>query len=489
MRNQSEFDWNSLIRLGPKLSLIVGSILIVQTILNDPSIYIKDEIALQLQMNVPTQASNNNGNHQASGQGGFVPSSDLSNDRRFLAVGQNESKNGVLGAQHLYRPSFWPHAEIKEDSVESGTDGDATSKGPAIQRFPGQSAVLTNYKESVLVPLTDFMVLDEDKVVVPVVNVPSSGQGYATCRFMDYQYSFFFPHLAQQLFRCWSFWRANEHKTPIFVTSGEYHWKLAMDKEFNRGIIGAIQQAGVHVLNASSVASLPIASENEQSVSALARGPILQANGDHYQVTSIEDMISLRDSVLSSLNLSHVIPSSFCHHSSNFPRIGILSRLHSRRIKNVKDVAQQLKMHYNLTYNIPVIYFESAPFLNQVGMMASIDILITPHGAQETGAAFMPRCGGVLELLPDKYFFPRFYGTLAATRGLEHAYIYLAKNASDSTVDSLQRDVGFLQPSKERIQEGVTLLVERWRRCCDEMVHREQETMNFLSSMEGALDS
>jgi hypothetical protein len=78
----------------------------------------------------------------------------------------------------------------------------------------------------------------------------------------------------------------------------------------------------------------------------------------------------------------------------------------------------------------------------------------------------MPKCGGVLELLPDGYFFPRFYGTLASTAGIEHAYIHLANNASSAVVDVKLRDVGFLYPSFRTIQEGVDLLLERWRRCC-----------------------
>lgn len=240
-----------------------------------------------------------------------------------------------------------------------------------------------------------------------------------------------------------------------------------MDNEFNRGLISAIQHAGVEVFNISAASTS--ASDSDGSISAHSIGPILRPSNDHFQVTSTEDMATFRERVISSLKLNDAIPPSSCHRPSGFPRITIISRLSTRRIKSVKPLAEQIKAMYNLTYNVPVVYFEGAKFRNQVGAMANTDILITPHGAQEMGMVFMPQCGGVLELLPDEYFFPQFYGTLAATVGLGHAYLYLARNDSHRIVNMVQRDVGFLYPTLSSIQKGLDMLIERWQQCCNDL--------------------
>lgn len=433
-------DW---VLLGPKLAFIVGAILILDTITNDPSVNVRDERLLLLERIVfPDRIS--------ATQAEQVPAPGNETDYSW----------GLLPP--LFSPSFWPYAEEKEDIPQNSTDG---NKAQPVGRYPGKQTVLTDYRKDVLVPVDDFMVMDTAGVMVPRPGMVSRNGPYATCRFVDYQYSFYFPHVAQQVFRCWSFWLAHPDKTPVFVTSQEYHWKLAMEKEFNRGIMQTIQQYGVQILNSSSIIK---AADPAGSISATTNGPILGQSGTHYQVASTEDMKVFRDTALSTLNLSQPIRPSFCGHPSNLPRIGILSRRKSRRIKNVRDVANELKDHFKITNReIPVVYFENAPFWMQVAFMASTDILITAHGAQETGIAFMPKCGAVLELLPNQYFFPRFYGTLAASAGVQHSYLYLAQNTSDETLDVLQRDVGFLAPSMHRIREGVDTLVEQWRKCCE----------------------
>ncbi len=456
---------------GPRLSLIFAAVLLVQTILNDPTSSFQAEIASQLGATSPVAVS-------------AVPKSTDSNvgyihkvDRRFHLVGAGESVN-ERGIVHLFRPSIWPYSDTTGEVSQNFTAEEASVSKSRSGRSTGGTTTLTDYKESVFVPLEKFMILDsKKKALVPRNN---DGHPYASCRFMDYQYSFFFPHLAQQLFRCWAFWRAHSDKTPAFVITDDYHWKLAMDNEFNRGLINAIQHVGVQVFNMSNMS--PSHPEQDKSISARSIGPILEPSGDHFQVTSTEDMFTFRQGVISSLNLTKALPPSFCRHSSRFPRIGIISRVDSRRIKNAKAIAEELKMNYNLTNDVPVVFFEGAIFRNQVGMMGSVDILITPHGAQETGVAFMPQCGGVLELLPDHYFFPRFYGTLATTVGLEHAYLYLAKNDSHRIVDTLQRDVSFLYPSVKSIQQGVDMLIERWQLCCDELIEREETKKHSLNS-------
>jgi len=437
--------------IGPVLSLVLALTHIIQLIVNDPTRTFSEEIISKLEGQEGRPLSYSS----------WTKYTEYHSGDRLL----ERTDGGVDDKKEfLFRPSILQYESITDDIYTSTVQGG---------KYPGESIVLTDYANDTIVSITNFIELDPvGGTVVPVNREENTA--YVTCQFQDFQYSFFFPQFAQQIFRCWSFFRANKDKTPIFVASRqEYYWNLAMDERYNQGLVSVMEYAGIQVLNASDTQwSTRL---DEQSISGYSRGPILPPQGAHFQMASIDDMASFRETTLASQGFS-TIPTSFCGHPSNFPRIAILSRRITRRIKDVLEIAAGLQQHYNLTRRIPVIYFEGASFRSQAAAMSSIDILITSHGAQETGVAFMPKCGGVLELLPESYFVPRFYGTLASSAGIVHAYIYLARNVSDETVDVKLRDVGFLYPSFGKIQEGVDLLLQRWHRCCNGL--RQEEGIN-----------
>jgi uncharacterized membrane protein len=100
-----------------------------------------------------------------------------------------------------------------------------------------------------------------------------------------------------------------------------------------------------------------------------------------------------------------------------------------------------------------------------VETLSNIDILITPHGAQETSIVFMPHCGQVLEILPENYYYANFFGTLAATAGLGHLVLYVAQNATEKNYWMNSRNPDFCL-SKRMVQTGVEQLVVQWQSCC-----------------------
>ena len=88
----------------------------------------------------------------------------------------------------------------------------------------------------------------------------------------------------------------------------------------------------------------------------------------------------------------------------SLPRIAVINRKHTRRLMNSQDIIEEIQSHItqnsnnkNMNFTIPEIYFEGRSFEEQVIELSNIDILITPHGAQETGILFQPTCGGVFE--------------------------------------------------------------------------------------------
>jgi Glycosyltransferase 61 len=472
--------------IGPAISMMLALAQIMQLIINDPSAAFSEEIVSQLEApasNAAPSTGNRLGYHSFFRSKRYAEHH--ATDRRsFVLTSRNLAGDQLTPT--LFRPSIWPHGDSTDPPLSATVQEDSKSVVADNGKYPGESTFVTSYRNDVIVSVDHFMEIDpQGKTVVPVQR--NKEISYVTCRFMDYQYAFFFPHFAQQVFRCWSFYRANLDKSPVFVTGqNEYHWKLAMQKDFNRGLLSVLEYAGVQILHPSStIISGP---NGRKSLSGRTKGPILQPNQNHFQMASTEDMASFRQNLMASRNLTDVTSTS-CGQPPGSPRIAILTRSRVRRIKNAKEIATSLQRHYKFTRTIPVVYFEKAPFRSQVAVMGSVDILITPHGAQETGVAFLPRCGGVLELLPDGYFFPRFYGTLASTAGVEHAYIYLAKNTSDDTVDIKMRDVTFLYPSFEKVQEGVDILLERRQRCCESLTRQESYTRKLLSALDDELGS
>ena len=67
------------------------------------------------------------------------------------------------------------------------------------------------------------------------------------------------------------------------------------------------------------------------------------------------------------------------------------------------------------------------------------DILLSPHGAQNTNLAFLPTCGGVLEFFGDGYWVPYFYGSLARSTG--HYYYAIYTGAKQSYKKQLYKNM------------------------------------------------
>jgi Glycosyltransferase 61 len=136
---------------------------------------------------------------------------------------------------------------------------------------------------------------------------------------------------------------------------------------------------------------------------------------------------------------------SMCEQMSIIPRIGILNRRPEslRSLLNIDAIVDALEtelLHIENVENcyklgkiskptVEVAYFEWRPFKEQIEFYSSFDIILTPHGAQETRLFFMPRCEAILEFFPKGYHIPWFFGNLARMSGIAHYTGYI----SDST--------------------------------------------------------
>jgi hypothetical protein len=339
------------------------------------------------------------------------------------------------------------------------------------------SVIITNYTARAVANLSEFIILDEIPVLV---QTNSSQPPFATCQFKNYPFSAHFPHFMQQFYRCWSFWQHHSDKIAVFLTTPKKsnHYRRAMIRPFTSGLMKILPQMGVQIMATKS----PHASEkfhnvnDTSSVSCTIIGPLNFPNDTSYQAASTNDMTVLRSRVLSALSLNSTESSSGCHHATTatntntrVPRIALVNRRNNRRLMNTKEVLEDLRLHFDLSYDIPELLFEGKSFEYQVEALSTIDILITAHGAQETGLVFLPRCGGVLEVIPGGYFYPNFFGTLAASAGLEHAFLYLGKDVSYHYMNSTVRNPAMCPPVP-LIRKAVAGLMDRWHLCCSRLM-------------------
>mmetsp|Transcript_14196 Transcript_14196/g.34471 ORF Transcript_14196/g.34471 Transcript_14196/m.34471 type:complete len:307 (-) Transcript_14196:1270-2190(-) len=163
--------------------------------------------------------------------------------------------------------------------------------------------------------------------------------------------------------------------------------------------------------------------------------------------------------------------SKTCAHSR--PRIAILNRAsnYSRTILNSQLLSDKMKA-LSRDDIVPVKYFEGLSFFEQVSFFRSVDILISPHGAQLTGLPFMNApCAHVVELFPKGYAIPEMFGTLAIESGKDYSYLYMSSNSSDMEQAKHRRErkrarSRNLCPSPNVMFETMRKRADEWRLCC-----------------------
>lgn len=154
------------------------------------------------------------------------------------------------------------------------------------------------------------------------------------------------------------------------------------------------------------------------------------------------------------------------------PRIAILNRLvdSGRHLLNANALATVIQRTIGI--NVPVVTFENKTFLEQVHFFMETDVLLSPHGAQLTGIAFMPDGASLLEFFPRDYLVPDYFGSLAAAVGVNHSFFYLGDNAipqkerfhymkGNITTKSVAQC-----PDTAKVMAAVADIVQHWRPHC-----------------------
>ena len=182
--------------------------------------------------------------------------------------------------------------------------------------------------------------------------------------------------------------------------------------------------------------------------------------------------------ILQYYNLSHHVKLSQVERKKSYiPRVSLLNRKKTRRMRNADDLRDRL-LHLSNEKNSrftvsPVLYFESASFLEQAQAFASTDILISIHGAQLTGLPFMPRCSSLLEIFPFQYQLPAFYGGLASAANISYHFVTFENHTPEFDLISrrknqsqaiIVRSQNYCLPV-ENISNLILQLVDEWKSC------------------------
>jgi hypothetical protein len=301
------------------------------------------------------------------------------------------------------------------------------------------------------------------------LDLPASEQR-AVCDYADDNISLHFAHAMQQVYSCLSFWQTHPEKQPVLnVKKTPYssiiealRYKIYTRRNANNAFMKGMYQVLQDLFGVVIV-------HNQQypySVQVIRNSP--WSDGYAFLPGSTRD---LRDKVLQSQGL----PLQNC---PSHPRIAIFDRSHTRSLEHVHTIHHAVEKEWPDSSPVPIVYLEGKNFTEQINAFAQSDIIITPHGAQLTSIPFMRDCGGVLEIFPDGYLVPQYYGTLAHMSLHSHAYLYPNLPDDPQLVNAIL--LGDMQnthyrrskrsenvcPSSDSIIQSVHTLVEKWQQCC-----------------------
>ena len=340
-----------------------------------------------------------------------------------------------------------------------------------------------------------------------------------------------FPHTMQQLYRCWSWWQVNHpHKVPVLEFSNEIHHKsdIAHSNQFNYGFFKMLKKYANVTIRRQQPQQQQVEDWNieEMKLNRTQRNLFVspkksfEQNDYPYQSNSPSHLHALRDIFINHLNqpldeqrslnrgssptainaaatTTNTITLTRLRREKRRPTITILNRNKTRQILNDQDIVAELSQrvyeHYhsplhknptlttiNESNNIQIEYFdETKSFEEQIQILYSTDILISPHGAALTGIPFLPNCASVVEIFPLGMHLDTFFGTLSAISNVEHSYVYLTRDAHSNQQRQMEVQYGMSTGESRQACRGANLclpvqemadvimtIVKRWERRC-----------------------
>ena len=381
-----------------------------------------------------------------------APSEDGPSKKQVKSMGHTAPRKNVVPA-----PTPTPTTKLPEDATLESTDKEAKETAEPPKCEPAPTSHLMQYPIKAFPELSDF--LDG-----PGLNATDK-QSTAVCKFKNYGFSpgfphFHFPHAAQQLYACWSWWRAHPTKEPILLFPDDHKKSTFLD-----GMLDSFRAMNVTI----------VPNHTDPAVDMHYEGRTPDERNEtlaYYAMYKPEHARELADGIHEAFNMAPALAS--CPTKPDTPpRIAILNRK-SRNFPHVEEMAEAVRDATPGVEEVPIAMFETRSFVEQVQFYGDYDIVISPHGAQLTGLVFMRQCSSVLEVFPRGYHWPEYFGSLANVTGLNHGYLYLSDThwtedvlwgMSNPRARRRSRSVS-LCPELEKVVNATRILIQEWRDCC-----------------------
>ncbi|CAB9517271.1 expressed unknown protein [Seminavis robusta] len=321
-------------------------------------------------------------------------------------------------------------------------------------------------------------------------------QTQAICKWISSNLHEHFPHIMQELLRCFSWWQANQQQTPVLVLDDK-----ELKQEYARDFVGVLEKSfGVQVVK--NRLFLPNKTDSNfvyTDVNIYSQPPHLVERA-WFQIHNLQDAALLRKETLKlakenkerdDRNLAEATTNELLggcpgeggplSASKKQPVIAFLNRNGDRHVENIGDILEALKKTKVLGHTLGILdihyisSFDQLSFWEQVDVMSKVDIVIGPHGAQFTSVAFLPACGGLFELFPKGYYYPNYFGSLARTTGHYHFHLYTGGMNIDAELNQDMMTLEGRMEARSRhvianvdlVLQGVQQLAERWQSCCE----------------------
>lgn len=172
--------------------------------------------------------------------------------------------------------------------------------------------------------------------------------------------------------------------------------------------------------------------------------------------------------------LQHQLHAALPERNASLGRLGVglLLRRGARRLAYQADIIAMLNRTLSVEDHLSATTFDGVSLLEQARWIRDQDIIITPHGAQNSNFVFARRCTVILELYPRHYYIPGFFLPLARAAGA----ITFAGYPNWSPLDDLRAALqghGVIGKARDstvdvtasELQASLPTLIERSLRC------------------------
>ncbi|KAJ1622885.1 hypothetical protein T492DRAFT_1059327 [Pavlovales sp. CCMP2436] len=210
-----------------------------------------------------------------------------------------------------------------------------------------------------------------------------------------------FPHSAQNLLPCWSFFSAHKRLKPVLLVESP---ALVGSSSWTRGLL--------ELMGCEIATSLPPACAIVGTLRAFP--PTGWPSNEMRWVSTPSDLPSLAGRFeRSSLGSLPAMPQPSGARSI---RVGLLLRTGGRRFAFEQEIVARIREALPRA-RLNATTFDNLSFIEQAAWLHSHDLILSAHGAQNMNFIFARKCASILEVFPPRYYLPGFYLTAAQAAG------------------------------------------------------------------------